>query len=177
MKRFLLILVAIGIGVRASGESEVKVFSLATGETLVFPFQDGVPKPSESEWTICSEAGPSFVPEGFTYRLNWVVVLTPKVSLAALRAVSRVTIQEVSGAKAVTLFAGPPEFTDDSLLISAPAQLVGRQQYPWLYSSSGSTFVLRVQLERPGATPDILLQPVLIGPEVKKQLKDRGYLP
>ena len=56
---------------------------------------------------------------------------------------------------------------------SRPGELVSRLAYPWLYYPIGPP-VLRVQLERPGEKPDAL-QP-LIGPDVKKQLQDRGYL-
>jgi hypothetical protein len=159
------------------GQTEVKSFSLATGEVLVFPFEGGVPKPSESRWSVCRGAGPAFVPEGNAYRLSWIVDLQARGSAAALHDISHILLQEVSGKKAETLFEGKPEITADGLLVNAPARLVTRLQYPWLYTNDRTIFVFRVQLERPGAKPDILLQPVLVGPEVKRQLKDKGYLP
>jgi hypothetical protein len=156
--------------------TEVKTFTLATGEILVFPFEDGVPTPSESTWSTCQGAGPMFEPEGNRIRLSWVVILKAKGPATVLRSVSRVTLQEVSGKTAINLFSGKPEQTEDGLIISAPAELVTRASYPWLYSAGPTIFVLRVQLERPGTKPDVLMQPVLIGADVKKQIKDRGYL-
>ena len=156
--------------------TEIKTFTLATGEVLVFPFEDGIPRPSESVWSTCQSAGPMFEPEGNGIRLAWVIILKAKGSATALRGVSKVTLQEVSGKTATNLFSGKPKQTEDGLIISAPAELVTRSSYPWLYSAEPTIFVLRVQLERAGTKPDVLLQPVLIGSYVKKQIKDRGYL-
>jgi hypothetical protein len=95
---------------------------------------------------------------------------------SALRDVTAVKLQEVSGSEALTLFAGTAKQTQDGLTIYAPGEPVARSAYPWLYSPDRTILVLRVELERPGEKPDVLLQPVLIGPDVKKQLLDRGYL-
>jgi hypothetical protein len=160
--------------VLAAPQRDVQVLKLATGEMLAFPFQRGIPMPSESAWASCRGAGPAFTPEGQGIRVNWVVDLQSKGS--ALRDVVSVKVQEVSGAEALTLFTGAPKPAKDGLMIYGPGELVSRSPYPWLYSPDRITLVLRVQLERPGEKPDVLLRPVLIGPDVKKQLQDRGYL-
>ena len=85
-------------------------------------------------------------------------------------------MQEVSGKEALTLFTGTPKPTKDGLMIYAPGELVTRSAYPWLYEPERTILVIRVELERPGEKPDVLLQPVLIGPDVKKQLQAAGYL-
>jgi len=52
---------------------------------------------------------------------------------------------------------------------------VSREHYPWLYSSEPTLLVLRVTLFK-SAEQDKVLQPVLIGTDVKRKLKDGGYL-
>ena len=81
-----------------------------------------------------------------------------------------------AGPSAVLFFDGQPKPTDDGLIILAPAQTVSREHYPWLYSSEPTLFVLRVLLFKVGQQ-DKLLQPVVIGTEIKQKLKDGGYLP
>ena len=173
---FIAVFVALVFADRAHAGTEVKIFTLATGEVLAFPFENGIPKPSQSAWATCSGAGPSIQPENNGYRLAWVVNLAAKTP-GGLKGLSRAIVQEVSGKKAVQLFSGKPETTEKGILIIAPAELITRFQYPWLYTADRTILILRVQLERSGAKPDVLIQPVLIGPEVKQQLKDRGYLP
>jgi hypothetical protein len=173
MKMSMLVVIAVTASM-AVPQRDVQVFKLATGETLSFPFQGGIPVPSESAWAFCRGAGPAFTPDGKDIRLNWVVDLRSKRS--ALRDVSSAKVQEVSGNTAVTLFTGAPKVTKDGLMIYAPGELVTRAAYPWLYSPDRTILVFRVELERPGEKPDVLLQPVLIGPDVKKQLQDGGYL-
>jgi hypothetical protein len=85
-------------------------------------------------------------------------------------------MQEVAGPRAVLLFDGQPKPTDNGLIILAPAHIVSREHYPWLYSSEPTLFVLRVLLFKAGQQ-DKLLQPVVIGTEIKQKLKDGGYLP
>ena len=172
MKTFFWLLVLTTLAAAA----EVRSLKLATGELLVHAFEGGVPLPAESKWTLCKGAGPAFVPEGKQHRINWNVILKAKGSPAQLRDVVRVTVQEVSGAVAVQIFDGPPKATDEGLIILAPAQIVSREQYPWLYSSEPTLLVFRVTLFK-AAEQDRLLQPVLIGTEIKRQLKDGGYLP
>jgi hypothetical protein len=172
MLTFLLLIASFN----AYAQTEVKTFKLATGELLVFKFKGGIPEPSNSILATTRGAGPAIVPEGAGFRLNWVLDLGPRTSLATLANVARVVLQEVSGKQPIELFSGAPERADDGLLIIAPGELVSRQSYPWLYTADGTIFVFRAELTRPGAKPDILLQPVLIGPEVKKQLRDGGYL-
>jgi hypothetical protein len=173
MKMAILVVMAVAAAT-AAPQRDVQVFTLATGEVLSFPFQGGIPAPSESAWAFCRGAGPAFTPDEKGIRLNWVIDLRSKGS--ALRNVANVKVQEVSGKEAVTLFTGAPKPTKDGLMIYAPGELVTRSAYPWLYSPDRTVLVVRVELERPGDKPDVLLQPVLIGPEVKKQLKDGGYL-
>ena len=156
--------------------AEVRSIKLATGELLVHPFNDGVPLPAESEWSLCQGAGPALVPEDGRYRLNWNVILKAKGASGRLRDVVRATMQEVAGPSAVLFFDGQPKPTDDGLIILAPAQTVSRVHYPWLYSSEPTLFVLRVLLFKAGQQ-DKLLQPVVIGTEIKQKLKDGGYLP
>ena len=170
----LFILIA---SIPVNAQTEVKTFKLATGEILVFTFKHGIPEPSSSALATTRGAGPAFVQEGSGIRLNWVVDLEPRASVAALRNVSRVVLQEVSGKQPMKLFSGVPERTDSGLLVVAPGELVSRLSYPWLYTTDRTIVVLRLELIRPGAKSDVLLQPVLIGPELKKQLKDGGYLP
>jgi hypothetical protein len=156
--------------------AEVRSIKLATGELLVHPFNGGVPLPAESEWSLCQGAGPALVPEDGRYRLNWNVILKAKGASGRLRDVVRATMQEVAGPSAVLFFDGQPKPTDDGLIILAPAQTVSREHYPWLYSSEPTLFVLRVLLFKAGQQ-DKLLQPVVIGTEIKQKLKDGGYLP
>ena len=52
---------------------------------------------------------------------------------------------------------------------------MSREHYPWLYSSEPTLLVLRVTLFKSGEQ-DKVLQPVLIGTDVKRKLKDGGYL-
>jgi hypothetical protein len=155
--------------------ADVRSLKLATGELLVHPFERGVPLPAESKWTVCQGAGPAFVPEGGQYRLNWSIILKPRGSPAQLRGITRVTVQEVVGAKAMQIFDGPAEVTDKGITIIAPEHIVSRERYPWLYSSEPTLLVLRVSLFKAGEQ-DKLLQPVLIGTDVKRKLKDGGYL-
>jgi hypothetical protein len=173
MKMSILVVMAVGAAMTAP-QRDVQVFTLATGEALSFPFQGGIPMPSESAWAFCRGAGPAFTPDEKGIRLNWVIDLRSKRS--ALRDVVSAKVQEVSGKEAVTLFTGAPKATKDGLMIYAPGELVTRSAYPWLYTTDRTILVVRVELERPGDKPDVLLQPVLIGPDVKKQLKDGGYL-
>jgi hypothetical protein len=156
--------------------AEVKSFKLATGELLVHAFEGGVPLPAESKWTVCQGAGPSFVPEGKQHRINWNVVLNAKGSPAQLRDLVRVTVEEVSGASPVSIYDGPPQASEKGLLIIAPAQIVSRENYAWLYTPESTLFILRVILFK-AKEQDKLLQPVLIGAGIKRQLKEGGYLP
>lgn len=154
---------------------DVKVFKLASGEILTFPFVGGIPERSESELAICVSAGPAIKPEGKAFRLSWVIDLRSRG--AALRDVSGVKFQEVSGKDVVTLFTGTPTVNESGMMmIIAPAEIVSRSTYPFLYTRDRTILVLRVELERPGLKPDVLLQPILIGPDVKKKLEKAGYL-
>jgi len=72
-------------------------------------------------------------------------------------------------------FDGPAEVTDKGITIVAPERIVSREHYPWLYSSEPTLLVLRVTLFK-SAEQDKVLQPVLIGTDVKRKLKDGGYL-
>src|SRR5262245_39597711 len=159
----------------AAAAADVRSLKLATGELLVHPFNGGVPLPAESRWTVCQGAGPAFVPEGGQYRLNWSVILKARGSPAQLRGITRATVQEVVGAKAIQIFDGPVEVTDKGITILAPEHIVSREKYPWLYSSEPTLLVLRVTLFK-SAEQDKVLQPVLIGSDVKRKLKDGGYL-
>src|SRR5262245_6227436 len=134
----------------AAAAADVRPLKLATGELLVHPFNGGVPLPAESRWTVAQGAGPAFVPEGGQFRLNWSVILKPRGSPAQLRGITRVTMQEVSGAKAVQIFDGPAEVTDKGIVIMAPEHLVARERYPWLYSTEPTLLVLRVSLFKAG---------------------------
>ena len=173
MKVSILVVFAVAASL-AAPQRDVQVFKLATGELLAFPFKGGIPLPSESAWAFCRNAGPAFTPDGKDIRMDWVIDLRSKGS--ALRDVTGVKLQEVSGAEALTLAPGEPKKTPDGLMIIARGEHVTRSTYPWLYSPDRTILVLRVELERPGDKPDVLLQPVLIGPDVKKQLRDGGYL-
>jgi hypothetical protein len=157
--------------------AEVRTLKLATGEVLVHPFEGGVPLPAESKWSTCQGAGPAFVPEAGGNRLNWNVILKAKGSPSLLRDINRSTVQEVSGATAVPIFDDAPKPTDTGgLIILAPAQIVSRENYPWLYTPEPTLFVFRVLLFK-GAQQDKLLQPVVIGTQAKQKLKEGGYLP
>jgi hypothetical protein len=160
----------------AAAAAEVRPLKLATGELLVHAFAGGVPLPAESRWAVAQGAGPAFVPENGRHRLNWNVILKAKGSPALLRDVVRVTVQEVSGATAVNIFDGPPKPTDNGVLVLAPEHIVSRQHYPWLYDPGPTLLVFRVTLLK-ASEQDRLLQPVLIGADVKRQLRDGGYLP
>ena len=156
-------------------QEDVKVFKLASGEALAFPFVGGIPKPSESELAIFLSGGPAIAPEGKAFRLSWVIGLKSRGS--ALRDVSGVKFQEVSGKDVVTLFTGTPKMdASGTMMIIAPAEIVSRSTYPFLYTRDRTILVFRVELERPGLKPDVLLQPVLIGPDVKTKLEKAGYL-
>ena len=107
--------------------------------------------------------------------MNWSIILKAKGPPAQLRDIVRVTVQEVLGTKALQIFDGSPEVTDKGLTIVAPAHIVSREHYPWLYSLEPTLLVLRVSLFK-AAEQDKVLQPVLIGTDVKGQLKAGGYL-
>ena len=156
--------------------AEVRSLKLATGELLVHTFDGGIPLPAESKWAVSQGAGPAFVPEGKQHRINWSVVLKAKGAPAQLRDVVRVAVQEVSGAAAVPIFDGQPQSTDNGLMILAPENVVSRENYPWLYSLEPTLLVFRVTLFK-AEDQDKLLQPVLIGTQIKRQLRDGGYLP
>lgn len=170
MSMCVVMVVAAAMG---APQRDVQVLKLATGEVLAFPFPRGIPVPAESAWAVCNGAGPSFTQEGEGIRLGWAVGLAPKSK--KFRDVVNVKLQEVSGTEAVTLFTGPAKVEKDSLMIIAKGEIVSRSTYPWLYSPDRTVLVIRVELERPGEK-DVLLQPVLIGPDVKKKLQDAGYL-
>jgi hypothetical protein len=158
--------------------SEIRTFKLATGEVLVHAFKDGIPLPSDSKWAVCSGAGPAFVPEGQPrrYRLDWNVFLKPKGATAAMRDVARVTVEEVSGTRAVAIYDGAlPAARDGVHLVSASGKFVSHADYPWLYSPESTLFIFRVMLFK-GKEQDKLLQPVLIGASAKRQIKDAGVL-
>jgi hypothetical protein len=156
--------------------AEIKTFKLATGEVLVHAFEKGIPLPSDSKWAVCTGAGPVISPKGKETRISWSVFLKPKGAPAQLRDLARATVQEVSGTKAVAVYDGRPETTDAGLMMLSAEQVVSREQFPWLYTTEPSLFVFRVILFK-GKEQDKLLQPVLIGADVKKKLKDGGYLP
>ena len=61
-------------------------------------------------------------------------------------------------------------------MIVAPADMVTRSSYPWLYADEPILLIFRVTLTAVDGEIDVLLQPVLIGVEVKKQLRSRGYV-
>jgi hypothetical protein len=173
MTMWMLVLMAVAT-LTAAPQRNMQTFTLATGEVLAFPFQSGIPVPSESAWAFCRGAGPAFAPDGKDIRVNWAVDLRSKRS--ALRDVTAVKVQEVSGKEVLTLFTGTPKQTKDGLMIYAPGELLTQSTYPWLYTPDRTVLVIRIELERPGEKPDVLLQPVLIGPDVKKQLQAAGYL-
>ncbi|MFN7943529.1 MAG: hypothetical protein U0X73_18190 [Thermoanaerobaculia bacterium] len=156
---------------------EVQTFSLASGEVLVHGFEGGIPLPAESRWSRCLGAGPAIVPEAGKFLLKWTVNLEAKDPPKYLARVTKVTLEEVSGKSVIPIFSGRPSSTADGILIVGDGREISRGTFPWLYTADPSVFVLRVKLEAPDEQPDVLLQPVLIGPEVKKNLKDRGYLP
>jgi len=162
--------------ITTAAADEIRTIKVATGELVVHPFRNGVPLPAESKWTVCQGAGPAFVPEGGRHRINWNVILKAKGTPAELRDVVRATVQEVAGADATPIFDDPPKPTDTGLIILAPALIVSRENYPWLYSSEPTLFVFRVMLFK-AAQEDKLLQPVVIGTDIKRKLKDGGYLP
>lgn len=155
--------------------TELRSLKVATGELVVHPFEGDVPVPAESRWSVCQGAGPAFVPEGKGHRLNWNVMLKARGPL--LGSVTRVTLEDVSGATAMPLFDGPPQPTSDGgLLVVAPGEIVSRASYPWLYAQGPTLLVLRVTLHM-AQDHDKLFQPVLIGADVKRKLRDGGYLP
>lgn len=160
--------------VSAETANEIRPLKLATGEVLVHAFKDGMPLPSESKWTLCSGAGPSFVPEGGGYRLDWVVHLKDKGALAKAREIVRVRIQEVSGKVAVPLYDGPPKATERGLIVIAPGNIASRENYPWLYTPEATLVVLRVTLHTANGEQDKLLQPVVIGTVGKRNLRANG---
>ena len=85
-------------------------------------------------------------------------------------------MQEV-GPTAVPIFDDAPKLTDSSgLIILAPAQVVSREHYLWLYTPEPTLLVFRVLLFK-GRQQDKLLQPVVIGTQIKQKLKEGGYLP
>ena len=136
-----------------------------------------MPLPAESKWSTCQGAGPAFVPEAGGNRLNWNVIVKAKGSPAQLRDINRATVQEVSGATALPIFDDTPKSTDTGgLIILAPAQIVSREHYPWLYTPE-PTLLCPSSLLFKGAQQDKLLQPVVIGTQVKQKLKEGGYLP
>ena len=176
IRAFALALVLSGAAFAANAATadEIRPLKLATGEVLVHAFRDGMPLPSESRWMLCSAAGPSFVPEGGRYRLDWVVQLKDKGGLAKAREVVRVRVQEVSGSVAMPLYDGPPKTIDGGLMVSARGSLTSRENYPWLYTSEATLLVLRITLHTADGEQDKLVQPVLIGTEGKRNLRVHG---
>jgi hypothetical protein len=86
----------------------------------------------------------------------------------------RVSVQEVSGAVAVPLYDGPPGATDGGLMVIARGSIASRENYPWLYKPEATLVVLRVTLHTANGEQDKLLQPVLIGTGVKRNLRAHG---
>ena len=158
----------------AQAASAMAPMRLATGELLVHAAENGMPLPAESKWMLCAGAGPSFVPEGGRHRLNWVVHLKDKDSLAKSREITRVRVEEVSGTTAMPLYDGAPKITDQGLFVMAPEAIVSADNHPWLFTPKDTLVVLRVVLTAANGEQDKLLQPVLIRAVAKRNLRANG---
>lgn len=156
--------------------SDTRSFTLATGETLSHVFKKGIPTPASSKWATVRGAGPTIGPEADGFRLSWVVDLRQKEGSKSLPKISKATLEEVSAKTVLRLFDGPVHDQDGGTMIIAPADMVTRTSYPWLYTDEPTLLIFRVTLTAVDGETDVFLQPVLIGMEVKKQLKSRGYV-
>ena len=175
MLRTVTLVLAVCAATSAAAASNVIPLKLASGEILVHAFNGGMPLPSESKWVRCTYAGPSFIYEGGkVHRGHWRVHLNPKSSLVKVHDIAEVTIQEVSGTKVVPMFHGPPQLGEPDLIIKTPEIIVSPEQYPWLYQTEPTLFVLRITLHATNGQKDLLLQPVVIGTEAKRTLRTMG---
>jgi hypothetical protein len=154
------------------GASEIRTLKLAGNTLLVHPFEGDVPLPWESDWSVCTSAGPAFVPEDKSIRVHWIVFLEPKAGRSELWNVESVLMDEVSGESEVSLFRGAPLRREGSLMIDAPGQLLAREIHGWAYDPKPSLFVLRLRLIAKSGKEDLVMQPVYLGTEVKQQLAE-----
>jgi hypothetical protein len=174
-EEWLRLLPTLPMGADSSGD--MRSLTLATGDSLEHLFKDGIPTPASSKWATVRGAGPTIGPEGDGYRLSWVVDLRPKEGSKGLPKIGKAAVEEVSGKTVVSLFDGPVHDQDDGgVMIIAPAGMVTRSTYAWLYTAEPTLLIFRVTLTAADGETDVLLQPVLIGVEVKNQLKSRGYV-
>ena len=148
---------------------------IALGGTLKFlhVFRDGQPVPAESRSVIVASAGPMFLPESDGVRLGWAVMLDPKKEDDTLRGITRVTVEDVTGAQPVMLMQGPPEIQRDSasLFARSAGTPFTKTRFPWMFSDEDSILILRITLT--GETAETLLQPVFIGQVAKRQIIER----
>lgn len=171
MKAALAVFACLGLacGVAAS---EIRTLKLAGNALLVHPFEGDVPLPWESDWSVCASAGPAFIPEGTSLRVHWVVFLEPRAGRTELWDVQSVVMDEVSGQAEVPLFKGAPLRREGSLMIDAPGQLLTRETHVWAFDPKPSLFVLRLRLIARSGKEDLVMQPVYLGTEVKRQLAE-----
>ncbi|HEX9163173.1 MAG TPA: hypothetical protein VF980_15820 [Thermoanaerobaculia bacterium] len=149
--------------------------SISGGRFAIRAFVEDVPIPAEGELATVLDAGPAFIRDGDHVRLKWIAHLAPN-SPAAFSNVKRVKLEDVSGKEAVVLAESEFRRPTTEATIEGTAHAVTPQNYPWLYSSEATILVLRITLYQSTGSPEVLIQPVLIGAVVKRKLRSAGYL-
>lgn len=176
-RKALAVLPENGIVISSPGEEPIviqpgseEISALGGALTFIHVFKDGVPLPAESTSAVVASAGPIFLPEQEAVLLAWAVVLDPKKADSSLRAFSRVTVEDVSGASAVILVDGPPEFPKESdrLVARSSGKRFTKAEFPWMFVDAPTTVILRITLI--GLEEETLLQPVVIGEVAKRQV-------
>ena len=176
IRAFALALVLSGAAFAANAATadEIRPLKLATGEVLVHAFRDGMPLPSESRWMLCSAAGPSFVPEGGRYRLDWVVQLKDKGGLAKAREVSGCACRKCLGQSRCRYMTDLQRRSTAASWSARGAALRPVRITPGSTHRRPRFWCCVSRSTPPDGEQDKLVQPVLIGTEGKRNLRAHG---
>ncbi len=148
------------------GEQDV----VALGGQLRFRhyFEGGVPGPAESASATVTSAGPAFIPRESGLVLRWIFSLKPRDSQQFLEGVVRVSVEDVTGQGVIPVIESAPQFKNGQLFATSGETPFSREAFPWMFTNDRTLFVFRIRLDGDGS--ETLLQPVLVGPEVKQQV-------
>lgn len=145
-----------------------EVSALGGKVKFIHVFKDDVPVPAHSDSVQVASAGPIFVPASGSIGLRWLVIIEPRGSGSSLSKVARVEVEDISGDAPLPLIDSPADLREGSLFAQSPATPFTRSAFPWMFTDTPSLFVLRITLH--GEKDEVLLQPVLIGTEVKQRV-------
>jgi hypothetical protein len=177
LQRALEVLPDNGIVISSPGQDPVVIepgsreVSALGGKLKFFHvFHDDIPLPAISPSAKVASAGPAFFPKPGGTALGWVVLLEPRTA-KSLRRVTRVQVEDVSGPVAKPLIDSSPQFEKEALIVGSEETPFSRASFPWMFSDHATLFILRITLH--GERDEVLLQPVLIGTSVKRQVHER----